>query len=281
MYSNKTKLPIRRKNQYMKVQRYLRLLSLSLIFLLSNNQTIAWSQEDQNAGTDTISDTSAWNAAIKENTFAAYEAYVKSHRSGEHVNEVDSILTYRKTIDADVGYSYGSTISYTEADGHGGQKVPMEDVQYGPEMQEDHAIKAIVNDSIIQCLCYGQTAGTYTEEGVNYPVKMNLYKGVPFKTAELSVMKDIKLLKSRAITIAKTKANVLYLAKESCMPWATTNGRLVTMCANAINVVWKFRTKGMQFSAGDTIYTVVSPDARIAFTAKGVAMNGIRKKAKK
>jgi hypothetical protein len=153
---------------------------------------------------------------------------------------------------------------------------PEERVLFGKGMQATHALGVKIGEKSLSCPLIYQDAASLLDDGKKTSIRILAYGGCPFQVAKLAVMKEIVLRENTVLTIEASEKDILYLSKECALPWAVGQFKLVVPCANVVNVVWKFSKPGISFQTTDAMYTSTKAGATVAFTEKGLKMDGIK-----
>jgi hypothetical protein len=252
-----------------------------------------------------------WEKATNENNITSYRVFVNKYPESQFVTEAykkieyidyehiikfdnkDSLLSFvsnyptsskltevinkvrSKVNKGNVTYSYKTFWLYKVQDDKTGAWVyPTERVFFGNGMS-DKTITANTNgQSSIHELLY-QDIATYKGE-IKIPVFA--YQGCPFTISSyLSVEKEIKFDFPLTIEVESSSDNILWVSKESALPFLYNNGNLLSGYNTALNVTWLFLNKGNLFFAGNDGYLIQKDSARIEFRSDGVKLDGVIK----
>jgi len=252
-----------------------------------------------------------WEKAVKENKIEFFSDFTKKYPQNRHQEEIqhileqleyelascsdnrDSLISFLNQYPASarsseivekirgkasknkVTYSYKSFWLYQVQDQQTGAWVcPTERVYYG-EGFSDKTINATVNGKTYKCECLYQDIATF-EKKVKIPVFA--YQGCPFSlNGALSIQRDVRFDMPQTIVIDSTSDNILWVSKNSALPFLYNNGNLLSGYNSSLNISWLFLNRGELFFAGSDAYYISRDSATIEFTSTGIKLNGIMK----
>jgi hypothetical protein len=258
-----------------------------------------------------INEQKDWEKAQKENSINAYSSFIKMHSEGEFVTEAQKkieILEYENAIKSNnkdtllafinkypssnnasdiinqikvkatrdtITYSYETFWLYQEQDEKTGEWVfPTKRIHYSNGFS-DKTITSHLNGKTLDHELLNQDIATYQDK---LKIPVFAYQGCPFSVNDsLSVEKEFKFDVPLTITIESAKDNILWVSKESALPFLYNNGNLLSGYITAVNITWLFPKKGDLFFAGDEGYLTIADSAKIEFTFEGINLDGIIK----